>query len=305
MPCCIFPPSQHVQVSCEDTVLYTAITYVNKLTPARLLCAGTNLEQVMQDLAELVRCPWLSPFWIGAAALLGVEDDNTSLPTQLLEPHHYRLKVLHMMMLAEPALMLLASDTAKLQEVFSALPPEPTPLSKSWLRWPRVYGPAVNSVSTTWVVDVSRIKEAAVSAAAAAPAPALNHGRAVLVSDTTPPLSGLAWTLGIEAFPGERAFLVSESGDHTGVSTSKLSLYAACKNAPPGVFFNCEFSVSVGDAVLCELPDSLRPCSQRHSWSDAFGVGFMPGGWDDSMWAAKGMPSSGSLVLSLTVSRGD
>lgn len=36
-------------------------------------------------------------------------------------------------------------------------------------------------------------------------------------------------------------------------------------------------------------------------WRDFFDVGPMPGGFDEAAWAAKGLPTSGQIVLKLTV----
>ena len=34
---------------------------------------------------------------------------------------------------------------------------------------------------------------------------------------------------------------------------------------------------------------------------DFFSLGAMSGGWDDAAWAAKGLPASGELVFTLTI----
>ena len=34
---------------------------------------------------------------------------------------------------------------------------------------------------------------------------------------------------------------------------------------------------------------------------DFFGAGAMPGGWDEAAWTAQGLPTSGQLTLTLTI----
>lgn len=71
-----------VQVATEDTVLFTAQAYADQ--PRRL--DAPHRQAVAQQLAQLIRCPHLSPFWLTAAARpTGQQLLLAALKEQLLE----------------------------------------------------------------------------------------------------------------------------------------------------------------------------------------------------------------------------
>jgi hypothetical protein len=41
--------------------------------------------------------------------------------------------------------------------------------------------------------------------------------------------------------------------------------------------------------------------ANTRGWSDFFGLGVMSAGFDEDAWAAKGLPTSGNIMLKLTV----
>ena len=82
-----------LQVASEDTVLFTAQVYADKLREASLAIVGSlHGEQLAIDkLAPLVRCPHLSQFWLSASVL---SDDAHDLLLQKQQPQVKRLLLL-------------------------------------------------------------------------------------------------------------------------------------------------------------------------------------------------------------------
>jgi hypothetical protein len=89
---------------------------------------------------------------------------------------------------------------------------------------------------------------------------------------------------------------------------STIRLAARAKNLPSGTVCRCAYSLEcVGvNAVVpcgCNAPVDFSGTTGR-GLDDFFMVGRMCGGFDEAAWAAKGLPTSGSLLsqrLRLTV----
>jgi len=124
-------------VASEDTVLYTAQTYVNAVKD-RL-----QWETAKQQLAPLIRCQHLSWFWLSAAAL------SADAPTLLL-PQQAQLRQLLMLQHADSTFEPTATELEEL------LPGAPS----NWCLPERVCR-EVSSVQLVWSLDVEEIRAAA------------------------------------------------------------------------------------------------------------------------------------------------
>jgi hypothetical protein len=159
----------YVQVVSEDTVLYTAQKYVDSQQ-------GDEQQQAArQQLALLVRCPHLSPFWLSAAA----RSEESQL---LLAPMRDQLLELLQCLQVTPDLK------AALLAFKRWVPDQPA----SWLlgkRQLKAQRPAV----VTWQLAVSDLKQYCEAAAS-------SKGLSSHVSpDVTPPVQGCAYALQLQA----------------------------------------------------------------------------------------------------------
>jgi hypothetical protein len=105
---------------------------------------------------------------------------------------------------------------------------------------------------------------------------------------SSPPLGGLSWDIEVMCTQQER----------DGVRGTLVGVYAHDHGGPPDVFyvFSCTLaSGSVSRSISC--------CGDLHEqgWANFFTMEPMVegGGWDEAAWAAKGLPTTGELELSL------
>jgi hypothetical protein len=82
---------------------------------------------------------------------------------------------------------------------------------------------------------------------------------------------------------------------------SSVGLYLQPLNAPQGTFWGAHVTIAVaGCPAFSQEVIVQAPCLS--GTSDFFKPGPMAGGWDEAAWAAKGLPTSGKLVVAGTVS---
>jgi hypothetical protein len=112
-----------LQVASEDTVLFTAQSYMDTLTRAE------QRRAAKQQLAPLIRCPHLSGFWLSALAL------SPDAPKLLLSWQQEQVQQLLMLLHAHPSFKPTAEQ---LEELLAGAP-------SSWALPARVYRP-VSSV---------------------------------------------------------------------------------------------------------------------------------------------------------------
>jgi hypothetical protein len=150
--------------------------------------------------------------------------------------------------------------------------------------WP-VYGHASGSIVLRWELDVAAIRQAAEASAS-------QQGTSELSSPGFSVLGGVKWGMQMRC-----VWDASQQGSTVGV-------YAIPVGLPAGSVCHCK-------CVLEQSPG--RPHSGVYRVTgrfdaagcgkgDFFGLGAMPGGFDDAAWVAKGLPTSGNLSLQLTVS---
>jgi hypothetical protein len=251
-----------LQVASEDTVLFTAQAYADKLGTAN---HWDREGLALHTLAPLVRCPHLSQFWMSAAVL---SDEARKLLLQKLQPQLKRL------------LFMKMTKTTEVGTSIAEIPDVPA----SWLLPAHGIQP-VSSISLDWRVDVAAIRQTAQISSS-------QRTTSSMISAASSPLGGIRWCIELCC-----KWDPSKQG-----STIRVS--ACPKSLPAGSFWRCTFSLECVAAAAVR-PRMTETCldSKRPScgWGYFFGLGAMPGGFDDAAWAAKGLPTSGSVVLKLTV----
>jgi hypothetical protein len=261
-----------LQVDSEATVLYAAQHYINKLK-------GEPKAAAIQVLGPLIRCQFLSSSWLTSVAEGAVS--GTAPGTFVLEKY------------AQPALQLLkrrlSSAKPSLGVISKYLPHMPlTAWPDSWFVGPRQYT-AQDSVQLTQQVDVSQLREAAVRCAQGKKKEHLN-------SRASGPIQGLTWQLSV-------------SIDGTNSAGTRIGVFAgpAANDVgfitQPAYSFSYRATADVGDRRVLDKTGSAPSLLWKLLWgpSDAFGLGYMSGGWDEAAWAAAGLPSSGSLSFNLSL----
>lgn len=253
-----------LQVASEDTVLYTAQAWINH---------SFRVTSLKKEIAELIRCPQLSNFWLSASVLAQNAGD------QLLQPLNSRVTQLQLLRLTVPDYPCYGYS------IRQAIPDAPV----SWSCGPRRHS-EVCSVSCSWQVDVSTIRQAALASVQ-------QRALQILPCDTTtPPFAGLAWSME----------LLCKSVEAEGVRGSRIDVHVKSVNAPSGTFYHGSFALAVegwqqaAGKVLVHMTDG------GFTFTDPFGVGLLLEGWDEVCWAAKGLPkpsgTTGLVTLTLTVS---
>jgi hypothetical protein len=287
------------QVACEDTVMYTVHQYLLKaadkaMTPElenlsaadmllaprrdsfRMIWRFQHLlkppeQEKAQKLASLIRCQHLSQYWLLAsivlpfdgAAVLGLA--STDLRKQLGK--------LLMLRCAKPGLVLQPSN---LQEWLPGAP-------ASWGLGARLSKP-VSSVSFTWVLQVSKLKETALRCVAEQRAVRLTS-----LPDVSPPLGGIA-------FEG-RVRCVAEDGG------CKVGVFVGAANIPLDGFHSFSYTVAAAGVNKSFHTPAAIKADTIVGFSDFFGIGVMASGWDEVAWSGKGLPASGDLPFTITVSK--
>jgi hypothetical protein len=153
----------------------------------------------------------------------------------------------------------------------------------SWLLPVRCITP-VSNVVEEWCLGVADIRQAAQDSAT-------HQGTKTLKSPTfTSPLGGVRFGMEILC-----KWDASKQG-------STISVYTYCKSLPLGSFCRCSFDISCAAAPnFSRKTTNYIGSGSNWGWRDYFQLGAMPGGFDEATWAAKGLPTSGNIVLRLTV----
>lgn len=274
-----------LQVASEDTVLYTAQQYVDNQPES---CS----KDAKSKLAPLVRCPHLSHFWLSASVA------SSDAPKLLLSELRPQLR--HLLLAQRPGLTNDITSTAVMKsEKLGGLSTAPA----SWLL-PARKTKEVSSVQLQWVVELSAIKAAAVEAATSKKAKMSCAG-------TSAPLQGIVWGLSLEV-----ASLKNRGIEEVTVylQPSNIPADTYCKPAhrvdcaPHQEMTPSTTSYPAG-GMGCPTSNASRVCFSRKavdifSGMDRFGWAIYEiksGGSDEVAWAAYGLPTSGQLVVKLTI----
>jgi hypothetical protein len=215
-----------VQVASEDTVLYTAQAYVDKLKADSL--GSADIQLVQSKLAALVRCPQLSMIWRTATAVESTVAENTQ--EQLLGGQQAQLRQL--LLLQAPA----SQRTA--EEIKAVIPSAPA----SWLLGPRTIK-EVGSVQVEWSVDVSAIKQTAQAAATSR----TSHLFSSSQCPTSPPLMGISWQIRLK---------LKWCADDAGNQGVTLGAFASAANLPPGAVCSATYTLECLGLIEGPLSDT-------------------------------------------------
>jgi hypothetical protein len=215
----------------------------------------------------------LSQYWLGAFVL---SSDVYNMLPGALQP---QLKQLMLARLADP-----------LCELTEAILTEQVPQAPaSWLRQARP--PSArdlsNGVQLRWTLDVETVR-----------AVFRHEGDERNVVELTSPesalLGGLWWCMTLR-----REWDSQKEGDRIGV-------YVMSGNGPPGGFVSFSFTVEClagSDVLQCFLTAQQQRIASLSGWGhdDFFEIGTITGGWDDAVWAAKGLPAAGDITLMASI----
>lgn len=253
-----------LQVASEDIVLYTADTYVRKITDLQ------QRQTAQQLLAPLVRAQHLSEFWLTAAAL------STCTTTLLHGRDGSFVPQLRQLLKLKAAVGALSLQSPELQELVPDAP-------DSWSLEQRSIR-TVPDVEVTWKLDVSTLVSTAQMSASQKKLLNLDS------PSTTSPIGGVVFGIQIQ---------LAGKADAQG---SKIGVFAKPKNGPADTYlgFGIELSVA-GTAFDKRASVPVVFASHCWGWSDFFQLGAMAGGWDAAAWAKAGLPTTGELVLKLRV----
>jgi len=220
-------------------------------------------QTAAQKLAPLIRCPHVSPFWLSASV---VSDDA---PTLLLNQLSKQVGKLMAAQLAQPVQPL--KDPHKL------VPGAPA----SWALGKRASKPH-SSVQVTWKLEVSKLRQAAQDSAR-------QQKRVVLYYPTvSPPLGGIGWELEV--------VVVWDAGK----KGSLIGFFAVARNVPAGMCLQYAYHFKASGVAFQTSSPLLLP-GEMWGRRDIFKLGPLPSGWDEAAWASKGLPATGQLDLTLTV----
>jgi hypothetical protein len=262
-----------MQVASEDTVLYTAQAYVDKLKADSL--GSADIQLVQSKLAALVRCTQLSLLWCAASALA----DNT--PEQLLVGQQAHLRQL--------LLLQVSAGKCTAEQIKAIIPSAPA----SWLLGPRTIK-QVSSVQVVWSVDVSAIKQTAQAAATSRTSQWLSSSQCAGTCPTSPPLMGISWQIRL---------LLNWCADDASNQGVTLGAFASAANLPPGAV--CQATYTLECVGFMAPRSGTQICKKgaagNWGWGNCLSLAPMPDGFDEVAWAAKGLPTSGQLVFRLTV----
>jgi hypothetical protein len=252
-----------VQVASEDTPFYTVQHYINR-NPA-------IMRLIQQRLGPLIRLQHLSHFWL-LQSVVSYDADYISLG-------HLWPQARQLLLLRSARASLTPAD---IQGALGRVP-------SAWLLGERAYTP-VSEVELLWPLDVSALQRVLQHSVAQQDS---SKGCSWTSPGVTPPLGGMAFGLKIVC----RRVEGSSSS-----SSTVIDLYAGPCGVPADAWCSFTFELSaataMGPLARCATTP-VMPGTWGWGWEDFFGTGPMVGGWDAAVWASKGLPTTGSLVLKL------
>lgn len=214
-------------------------------------------------LETVIRAPHLSDVMLHYAA---VSQDSHTLLTK-----NY-LAQLRQLLLLRRSMDHLPGEC--MQRQLAAIPMTPS----SWQLGRRSCIPAVPATAV-WKVSLQELKEACVDACE-------NGLSTVLDILDTPPMFGFPWSL-----------IISCEAAEDGV---EVDVAVGPKGLSPGFYITGHYVLESN----IRRPQKKTIClesSQFDCWGDFLQIGPMPGGWDDSVWAAKGLSMTDELEITLKV----
>jgi hypothetical protein len=139
----------------------------------------------------------------------------------------------------------------------------------------------VSSVQVTWDVPIDQIQEAAQRSAA-------DSTRVAVQSPCrSPPIDGTAYDMTLECKPNG--------------SSCFIGFFNAPADVPNDLCWSCKFTFSASGTYGRTVSTSMYAASSHWGNTNFFQLPSMAGGWDEAVWAARGLPTSGTLPITLTV----
>jgi hypothetical protein len=222
-------------------------------------------QQESVALAQLVRAPQLSQLAL-SNAVLTVEAEQ-----MLLAPYLPLLRPLLSLKQKAPA-----AEVARHVQTLQHAP-------DSWQSGPRQLVPLVDGVQLEWQLPVEQLK-------AACRASFAQQRRIVLNSPShSPVIAGTVWRLYVTCEQQRGGTVVG--------------LFAGTDSFSSGIYFKGSFDYHVGGWTR-RVRGKCYPSAVPISGEDCSNFRLQPmasGGWDDAVWAAAGLPTSGEMRLQLHV----
>jgi hypothetical protein len=267
--------SDHLRVASEDTVLYSITQYAHHRDPYYSAEYAAQMAEYRQAaatavLAPLVRAPHLSGCVLSGQVL------SSRSSTMVLGHYNQQLKQLLSHKVATKGLLMPADVLMQI----SGAPP-------AWQLGQRQIV-ALQPVQLVWRVRVQDIAQACRDSFAG------DKLVRIECPVSSPVMGGTAWTLWLDC----------QQNQKDRVRGTDIVLNAVPKDAElmfgGDVFlvFSCTLTCSsLGISSCLDCPGSYMGRGR----CDFFGLGLMSegGGWDEAAWAAKGLPTSGEVELSL------
>jgi len=215
------------------------------------------------QLGQLVRCPELHMSWLAAAAL-------TECTRSVLHPIKRQVGALL-------RFLLVCDDVDAHAARLKVLVPD---APASWLLGCRQEKQAPEFVEDVWQLPITELKEACIRAAADKQAVGL------VSPGEFAPLYGRTFAFMLECIGSDDGTMI---GAYLRPSLGTLDTVT-----------HMQFNVAVHPHQAKDASGVVEARSWW-GWHDFFDIGVMSGGWDEAAWAAKGLPTTGELVLTAKV----
>jgi hypothetical protein len=255
--------ADQLRVPSQDTVLYTAKQYVEAQPDDDSKAAAEAA------LAPLVRAPQLSMFALSCAALPADSGKG------LLGAYVQQLKGLL-------SLKRIASPVPWSSELTTAVKEHSDDAPDSWQLGPRRIKQLDGGVRLEWRLPVEQLSQACRDSCA-------RQKTTDLFSTSSGPLGGAAW----------RLYVCCRQVN----GGTEVGLYAGAVLAdmPVGIFCRFKYTASWQGKERTIASPCLK-AGKVWGCPNFFGLQPMAGdGWDESVWAAAGLPTSGDMLLELCV----
>jgi hypothetical protein len=256
--------SDQLRVPSEDTVLYTAIQYVQAQTDDAAKAAAKAA------LAQLVRAPLLSELTLSCAAL------PADSGQQLLGTYAQQLRDLLPLKFKRNASQ---EQLAAALEAYEGLPP-------SWRLGPRQIRPLADDVQLEWRLPLEQLMQACRDSFA--------QQKVVHIdSPSSAPLGGVGWRMVVQCKQAEGGTVVGLfAGPVAADMPASIFFTYRCTLAWQGAHCGKRYTCTNG----------ITSGRRLHGYYDYFDLPAMDGdGWDASVWAAAGLTTCGEMLLKLCV----
>jgi hypothetical protein len=255
--------SDQLRVPSEDTVLYTARQYA-------LVTSHQYDAAAKAALAEVVRAPQLSTFALSCACYRPIDCD-------LLSEYKHQLRSL-----------LSLKRVASAEELASKLKDFDDDLPARWQLGPRQITPLADGVLFEWRLPVEQLRQACRKSCRLQQHVWLDSrwGSSSCCSSRAP-FGGISWHMCVGCHQVDGGKVVGLYAGPDVVDSVPAGMYCRVKATASwqGAKMEMDFIHNRSDCGDSNYPD-LEPMAGD--------------GWDDAVWAAAGLPTSGDMLLQLS-----